>query len=91
MATRLVHEIVYLTVAQAAELASVTAATVRSWIREGHLTEHRAGRLLRVDRAELIALMATGASASERVDIEARARAIMASAASGTTRTRTRK
>lgn len=52
----------YLTVGAAAELASVAPGTVRRWVREGQLTEHRAGRTLRVKRRDLERLLAAPAS-----------------------------
>jgi excisionase family DNA binding protein len=48
----------WLSTSEAATHARVTAGTVRRWIREGRLRPHRAGRELRVSRAELDALIA---------------------------------
>jgi excisionase family DNA binding protein len=45
---------------EAARLASVTPTTVRRWLAAGRLTPRRAGRVLRVDRAELEALLEAG-------------------------------
>ena len=47
----------YLTVAQAADVARVARGTVRRWVREGRLADHRAGRVVRVRRNELDHLM----------------------------------
>ena len=44
----------------AAQLAGVAQGTVRRWIREGRLTAHHAGRVLRVKRADVERLMANG-------------------------------
>jgi len=52
-----------LTTAEAADAAKVTAATVRRWIAAGKLPEHRAGREVRVRRADLDALLLRGARA----------------------------
>lgn len=43
----------YMSPEQAAELCAVTPATVRGWVKAGQLHGYRAGRLLRVSRAEL--------------------------------------
>src|SRR5579871_2248749 len=43
----------YLSVAKAARVADVAPGTIRAWIRHGRLTAKRAGRVLRVSRAEL--------------------------------------
>jgi excisionase family DNA binding protein len=50
----------YLTSAAAAELAQVTQATIRRWVREGRLTACGAGKDLRIVRAELEKLMRPG-------------------------------
>ena len=48
----------YLAVNAAAERVSCSPRTIRRWIAEGRLTGYRAGaRLIRVDAAELDALM----------------------------------
>jgi excisionase family DNA binding protein len=46
-----------LTVAEAAELARVTPGCVRRWIRTRRLRANGAGKLLRVERADLDALL----------------------------------
>ena len=51
---------VYLTTDEAAELAKVTAGTIRRWIRAGRLIGHRAGRVMRVRRDDLVKLLRTG-------------------------------
>lgn len=58
----------YLTVNAAAEFASVATGTVRRWVREGLIAEHRAGRSLRVKRADLERLLAAPASARKSRD-----------------------
>lgn len=50
----------YLSTAAAAAHAEVAPGTIRRWIREGRLVEHRAGRELRVSRAELEQLLGRG-------------------------------
>ncbi len=52
----------YLSTRAAAELASVTDGTIRRWIRAGKLTEHRAGRVVRIRRTDLERLLRTGAA-----------------------------
>lgn len=47
----------YLSVEQAATVAKVAHGTVRRWVREGRLTDYRAGRVVRVRRDELERLM----------------------------------
>jgi excisionase family DNA binding protein len=64
----------YLSVARAAEVADVTAATIRTWMSEGRLARFRAGRELRVRRADLERLLrgeAPGAQASPEEAAEA--------------------
>lgn len=48
----------YLPVAEAARLASVTPATIRTWIDAKYLGRYRAGRELRVKASELDAYLA---------------------------------
>jgi excisionase family DNA binding protein len=50
----------YMSVAAIAKLADVAPGTVRRWIREGRLIGHRAGRVLRVRRADLERLLGDG-------------------------------
>jgi len=50
----------YLSTRTAAELADVADSTIRRWIREGRLPPHRAGRLVRVCRADLERMMKDG-------------------------------
>lgn len=47
----------YLSTQDAAKLASVADGTIRRWIRERRLEPHRAGRHMRVRRADLVRLM----------------------------------
>jgi excisionase family DNA binding protein len=48
---------------EAAAFARVAAGTIRRWIREGRVAEHRAGRELRVSRSDLEQLMRRGTRA----------------------------
>lgn len=50
----------YLTIRDAADIACVSQGCIRRWIRNDKLTEHRAGRVLRVRRTELNQLLAAG-------------------------------
>lgn len=69
----------YVSAARAAEIAGVTPATVRGWMRLGKLRPHRAGRLARVRVDELRAFLGGEASLpTPAVDIDARARTILA-------------
>lgn len=43
----------FLSIAEAAEFASVSKGTVRNWIAAGHLTACKAGQIVRVRRTEL--------------------------------------
>jgi len=47
----------YLSTQDAARLASVADGTIRRWIRERRLEPHRAGRHMRVRRADLLRMM----------------------------------
>lgn len=51
----------YLSTAAAGTFAAVAPGTIRRWIREGRLVGHRAGRMVRVRRAELERLLGEGA------------------------------
>lgn len=59
----------YLSVPEAAALIRVHPATIRGWIREGRLPQHRAGRHYRVKRMELQAFAA--ALSTSEVDLDA--------------------
>lgn len=50
----------YIDATAAAALASVSIKTVRRWIRDGRLPAYRAGRVCRVKRADLEALLHDG-------------------------------
>jgi excisionase family DNA binding protein len=50
----------YLPTRVAAEVADVAPGTIRRWIREGRLASHHAGRVVRVRRADLKALLQIG-------------------------------
>lgn len=62
----------YLSAQDAAKFASVTDSTIRRWIRQGRLTEHRAGVRVRVARADLERMMKEGRRrpANEELTIE---------------------
>jgi excisionase family DNA binding protein len=47
------------------EVASVAEGTIRRWIREGKLVGHKAGRVVRVKRADLEALLRAGGRRDE--------------------------
>jgi excisionase family DNA binding protein len=61
----------YLSVARAAEVADVSAGTIRTWMCEGRLTRFRAGRELRVRRADLERLLRGEAPGTEASPEEA--------------------
>ena len=60
----------YLSTDDAAAVAGVSAASIRAWAKLGRLTVYKAGRLLRIKRADLEDMMRGGASAesTERTD-----------------------
>jgi excisionase family DNA binding protein len=65
----------YLSPRAAGAVAQVAPGTVRRWIREGRLVGHHAGRVLRVRRADLEALLRQPrAGSSDHVEPEALAR-----------------
>ncbi|CAN5178707.1 hypothetical protein BH11MYX1_BH11MYX1_04460 [soil metagenome] len=55
----------YLSTAEAAELARVAPGTIRRWIREQRIEQHRAGREVRVKRADLEKLLRTKRPAND--------------------------
>jgi excisionase family DNA binding protein len=59
----------YVSVAEAAQIASVQGQTIRSWIRSGDLTGYKAGRVLRVRRTELEAFLAGGSPSSRTTEL----------------------
>jgi excisionase family DNA binding protein len=62
----------------AARYANVSPATVRAWVASGQLRAQRAGRVLKVRRADLDAFLARSAPREEGViDLSERARAIL--------------
>lgn len=63
----------YLSVAKAARVADVAPGTIRAWIRAGRIEPRRAGRVLRVGRADLERFMAGQPSASARAETRRRA------------------
>jgi excisionase family DNA binding protein len=52
----------FVSVAEAAGIASVTTQTIRAWLRADRLTEYKAGRVLRVRRSELEEFLVKGAT-----------------------------
>lgn len=52
-----------LTLRQAAAYAVVSVSTLRRWVRDGLLPVYRAGRQIRIDRADLVAVL-RGSSAA---------------------------
>lgn len=56
----------YLSPARAAEVAEVTAGTIRAWVAEGRLGRYHAGRELRVKRADLERLLRGEAPGTKR-------------------------
>ena len=67
----------YLSVARAAAVAEVTPGTIRLWMNDGKLRRHRAGRELRVKRADLERLL-RGEAPGIEASPEERAQAILA-------------
>ena len=63
----------YLSVAKAANVADVAPGTIRAWIRSGRLEARRAGRVLRVSRAELERFMAGEPGKTQRAETQRRA------------------
>ena len=64
---------VYLSVAKAARVADVAPGTIRTWIRAGRLAARRAGRVLRVSRAELERFLAGAPDRRQQAETRARA------------------
>ena len=60
----------YLTTEEAAELAGVTPATIREWIKSGTLRERRAGQKLLIKTTELHAHLAGELEPDEDVVVE---------------------
>ena len=50
----------YLSTSEAAKVAKVAPATIRRWMKDGKLREHRAGRLVRISRSDLERLIREG-------------------------------
>jgi hypothetical protein len=65
----------YLPVTDAARIAAVAPATIRTWMDEGRLTRYHAGRVLRVRRSELEALMRTGSTKPDGLPLSPEAEA----------------
>jgi excisionase family DNA binding protein len=58
----------FLSVPEAAQVARVGESTIRVWIRVGRLRAGRAGRLVRIKRADLAELIAAAHSEPEAID-----------------------
>lgn len=52
----------YLSTSAAARVASVSPGTLRRWIKEGRIAGQKAGRVVRIRRADLEALLRSGGS-----------------------------
>lgn len=65
----------YLSTEAAAEFADVAVGTIRRWVREGKLPEHRAGRRVRVLRSELARLLDGGRRPTKRAKLSPEERA----------------
>jgi excisionase family DNA binding protein len=59
----------YVSVTDAAKIASVQGQTIRSWIRSGRLAGYKAGRVARVRRSDLEAFLAAGPAANGGTDL----------------------
>lgn len=71
------HTSQYMDARAAGEVLGVTEKTIRSWVREGKLHGHWAGRLLRIERSELHQFMRTGLPSGPTASIEKLADAAM--------------
>jgi excisionase family DNA binding protein len=61
----------FLSVADAGRLAAVAPCTIRAWLDAGKLRQYQAGRVFRVRRSELLALLEAGPSGDASVSPEA--------------------
>ena len=59
----------YVSVTDAAKIASVQGQTIRSWIRSGRLVGYKAGRVVRVRRSDLEAFLAAGPAAAGNAEL----------------------
>ncbi len=64
----------YLTTDAAAKIANVIPGTIRRWVKNGKLREQRAGRVIRVSRADLTRMMNSGRARNDSSNPEAIAR-----------------
>jgi excisionase family DNA binding protein len=71
----------YISVKAAAQLVGVRTETIRSWLQAGSFPAYRAGRILRIRRAELESYLARKDDGPLKLDPEAMAREILARAA----------
>lgn len=60
----------FLSTSSAAKFADVAPGTVRRWVKDGKLTRHRAGRVLRVSRIELERLLKAGGATNDELSPE---------------------
>jgi excisionase family DNA binding protein len=67
----------FLTVSEAATVAHVGESTIRAWIREGRLRAGQPGRMVRIRRADLTALMTTSRDEARPADPEVQAARIL--------------
>jgi len=67
----------YLSIGEGAELVNVHPATLRTWIKDGRLIGHRAGRHHRIKRSELESFM-TQLGGAPSLDLDRRARELSA-------------
>ncbi len=67
----------FLSVTESAKVAHVGESTVRGWIKSGHLKAGKAGRLLRIRRSDLEALIMQARLEKRRPDPEAEAAKIL--------------
>ena len=71
---------IFVSAARAAEVAGVQPAAVRRWISRGDLPSHRAGRLIRVRRDDLMAFLSRPSARrddAEVIDLDRRAQNIL--------------
>ncbi len=68
----------FLSATEAANIAGVQPSTVRDWVARGDLQSYRAGRLLRVDREDLINYLGRADVIARPMNCNKRAEAILA-------------
>ena len=60
----------YLSTVAAARVADVAPGTIRRWIKDGRLTRHKAGRVIRVSRHELERMLRDGDPSNDELTPE---------------------